>query len=62
MIRFTYQGVETDRDVGPNIYAVSAEASEIAGWGEGVTVDTHQSSPTTWLIVAQGEAVTAEVV
>ena len=62
MIRFIYQGVETDRDVAPIVYTVSAEAAEIAGWVEGVTVDTRQTSPTTWTVTAQGETVTAEVI
>lgn len=62
MIRFTYQGVETDRDVAPIVYTVSAEAAEIAGWGEGVTVDTRQTTATTWTITAEGETVTAEVI
>lgn len=62
MIRFSYQGTQFDRDVAPIVYTVSAQAAEIAGWGEGVTVDTRQTSATTWTVTAQGEIVTAEVI
>lgn len=62
MIRFIYKGVSTDRDVEPIVYTVSAEAAEIAGWGRGVTVDTCQTSQTTWTITANGETVKAETI
>ena len=62
MIRFFYQGTQFDRDVAPIVYTVSAQAAEIAGWGESVTVDTRQTSATTWTITSQGETVTAEVI
>lgn len=62
MIRFTYYGSAFDRSVPPIALAIGPEAATVAGWSVGVTVDTRQTSATTWTITAQGETVTAEVV
>lgn len=61
MIRFTYQGAQTDQEVFPHGNSIAAAAALIAGWGEGVTIRGRQTSSTTWTFTAQGETVTAEV-
>ena len=62
MIRFTYQGAQTDQDVPADGNSVAVAAATLAGWGEGVTVRAQQTSPTTWTFTAEGETVTAEVI
>lgn len=62
MIRFTFQGNDTDQDISPDICSVANAAADLAGWGSGVSVQARQTSATTWTITAQGEIVTAEVI
>lgn len=62
MIRFTYNGVDTDQDIPPDIRSVASTAADIAEWALAVSVQATQTSATTWTITAQGESVTAEVI
>ena len=61
MIRFSYQGTDTDQDVSPDILSVADAAANLAGWGSGVSIQTTQTSATTWIVTSEGETVTAEV-
>ena len=62
MIRFTYEGNETDQDISPDICSVADAAADLAGWRSGVSVQARQTSATTWTVTSQGETVTAEVI
>ena len=62
MIRFTYQGTDTDQDVSPDICSVADAAADLAGWGSGVPVTARQTSATTWTVTSEGETVTAAVI
>mgnify|MGYP003116946861 CR=1 FL=1 len=62
MIRFTYQGADTDRACSPVAYAIGPEAASVAGWPSYTTIDVKQTSATTWTVTAQGEIITAEVI
>jgi len=62
MIRFTYNGTDTDRDISAEMQTVASVAADIAGWSSGVSIHVTQTSATTWTVTAQGETVTAEVI
>jgi hypothetical protein len=62
MIRFTYQGTDTDQDISPEICSVADAAADLAGWGSGVPIRAIQTSATTWVVTSEGETVTAEVI
>jgi len=62
MIRFTYNGTDTNQDVSPEICSVADAAADLAGWGSGVPVTARQTSETTWIVTSQGQTVTAEVI
>jgi len=62
MIRFNYDGAVTEQLVDSHPNSIAAAAATLAGWGQGVTVQAKQTSPTTWMFTAQGEIVTAEVI
>ena len=61
MIRFTYQGQQTDRDVLAHAHAIGPTAVEIANWPEQTTATIRQTSNTTWVVIAQDETVTVQV-
>ena len=62
MIRFVYQGQHTDRDVLAHAHAIGPTAVEIANWPAQTTTTIKQTSETTWVVMAQNETVTAELV
>ena len=62
MIRFTHEGQQTDRDVPAHAHAIGPTAIEIAGWPAQTTAIIRQTSETTWVVIAQDQSVTAEVV
>lgn len=61
MIRFTYNGAVTDQIVDSHPNSIAAAAAAIANWGQGITVQAYRNSADLWIIIAQGETVTAEV-
>lgn len=62
MIKLSFDDQEAIVDA-PNCgEAVADESRRLAGWPDGSTIHTTQTSAVAWLVMCQGETVTAEVV
>ena len=62
MIRFTWSGGTADREIPSHGNAIGPTAIELAGWSQDATVYTRRTSATTWVVIAEAEVVTAEVI